>query len=257
MRPGAPVVSHEPPVGPLRYRPRGGVDGVRARLGRLLRGGSRPRGGVGQLGTRRHHVRGGPRELRARLVAGVDRLPLPQLVATCRDRGVGDDPHVGRAVTGEAGAVRGDLVLVDLSRTQADQLGLHQLAERAEVLRVHPQLDDVRRDQCPARRDHEHLVQVPQGELQHVLSVAPGPGRQLPHPRVIPGDAQGPQGQHGYQAEHREEGQQQGRPHEGPRHIEQREPARRDPGRDQPAPPVSPWQQSTRRPTRCFPALSH
>ena len=122
---------------------------------------------------------------------------------------------------------------------------------------VQLQFDDVRREQRPSGRDHEHVGQVPHGDLQHILSVTPRPGGQLPYPRMVPRDAQGPEAAHGRNAESGDNHQQHGGGEHGTRHDFQDYPARRDAARDRPAPSASLRQRGARPPACRFLASSH
>jgi hypothetical protein len=98
---------------------------------------------------------------------------------------------------------------------------------------------------------------MPHGDPQHVLPIAPWPGGQLPHPWMIPRDAQGTQAAQARSAEACDSHQQHGGGDGGAHHDLQNHPARRDAARDRPAPPASLPQRSPHLPMRCFSAFSH
>ena len=176
-----------------------------------------------------------PRRRRA-----AQRPALAQLVAPLRHGRIADQAHLDRARPGEARPVRGHLLAVHLGRARLDQADVHPLAQRAEVARVQPQLDRGGGEQRAARRDHEHLRQVAQGELQHLLPVTPRAGGDLADPGMVPGHPQGPQRQHGHHAEPGEEQQHESPADERPRHGPQHHPADRDSRGERPSPAVAP-----------------
>jgi len=108
------------------------------------------------------------------------RIPLPHAVATRRDGSGRDDVHLRPACPGKAGAVFGYLLVVDLGDARADHAEFHPLAQGVEIIGVQLKFDEVRRQQPPAGRDHEHVGQVAHGHPQHILPVAPRPRGQAP-----------------------------------------------------------------------------
>ncbi len=149
------------------------------------------------------------------------------------------------------------LLLVDLGHARADHGEFHPLAQEIKIIGVQLQLNEVRCEQRPARRDHEHVGQVAHGDVQHILSVAPRPGGHPLYPRMIPGDAQRPQGAHDRGGKDRDHHQHHGGGDGRARHHVQDQPARRDAARDRPALPAPPPQRSAPRPTRRVPASRH
>ena len=181
-----------------RPRLRPGLPRLRSGTGR--RGTGTPQPGTGQLQLAIRHRLEGRR--------GIQRTGLPEPVTAGRDRGIADDPHLSDVRAGEPGTVRGDLLLVHLGRARVNQVDVHQLAERAEVTRVQPQLDRVRREQRATRGYHEHIGQVTQAQLQNFLPVAPRAAAHPLHPRMGRADPHGPQRQHAPGAERRDEQQE-------------------------------------------------
>ncbi len=213
-------------------------------------------GAILRVGILRVGIRGFAIRCAGVAAAGVHRVALPEPVPARRHR-PGRDVHVGPVRAGEPGPVRGDLLLVDLGQAGADHAELHPLAQGGEVVGIQLQLDHVRREQRPARRDHEHVGHVPHGDPQHVLPVTPWPGCHPHQPRMIPGDAEGPQPGHAGHAEDREHQQDQDGGDERPGEDVQHHPGGHDAAGNRPAFPASLPQRSARRAAHGFPIRCH
>ena len=103
--------------------------------------------------------------------AGAHRLSLPCPVAPGGHHGIPEDPHLDRVIAAEARALAGDVARINLSRARIDQVQVHHAGQRSKIIRIHAQLNGVRREQRSAGGHQEQLWQVAQAPLEHVPAV--------------------------------------------------------------------------------------
>src|SRR5260370_12587998 len=85
--------------------------------------------GRAEWSARRHRLDAGM----AAPGTGAERLALAQPVAARWNRRIAENAHHDRTGPGEPGPVRGDLLLVYLSRARVDQADIHQRSEERRV----------------------------------------------------------------------------------------------------------------------------